>query len=158
MIYTDFLDDDELHIYAQAINSRAQALQKKGRITGASLRDCIYASGGQCAWCAVALLKQPFEVDHIISLGNGGSNEVDNLAVACPDCNRLKASKHPARFAQEIYARTGKLTPLLQRVLDVYKVEGQVQQALFASTEAEPRITPLDDGGDDVPPYIWGKT
>jgi hypothetical protein len=158
MIYSDFLDDNELNTYAQAINSRAKALQKNGRITVAILRDRIYASGGKCDWCTVSILKQPFEVDHIISLGTGGGNDSDNLAVACPDCNRAKASKHPARFAQEIYARTGNMTVLLQRVLDFYNVEAVVQKSLFDSAEDTPTIIPPDNLNDDPPPYIWGQS
>ena len=33
-----------------------------------------------------------FEVDHIISPKHGGSNDDDNLAYACPDCNRNKGT------------------------------------------------------------------
>jgi hypothetical protein len=157
MIYTDFLDDDELNSYAQAINSRAKALQKAGRITVEILRDRIYASGGKCDWCTVSLVKLPFEVDHIISLGFGGGNDGDNLAVACPDCNRAKASKHPARFAQETYARTGNMTLLLQRVLDFYNVEATVQKSLFDSADDKPTIILPDTINDDPPPYIWGQ-
>jgi hypothetical protein len=157
MIYSDFLDDDELNTYAQAINSRAKALQKNGRITVAILRDRIYASGGKCDWCTVSIVKLPFEVDHIISLGTGGGNDSDNLAVACPECNRAKASKHPARFAQETYARTGNMTLLLQRVLDFYNVEAAVQKSLFDSAEDKPTIIPPDNLTDDIPPYIWGQ-
>jgi hypothetical protein len=157
MIYSDFLDDDELNTYAQAINSRAKALQKSGRITVAILRDRIYASGGKCEWCTVSLVKLPFEVDHIISIGLGGGNDGDNLAVACPDCNRAKASKHPARFAQETYARTGSMTMLLQRVLDFYNVEAAAQKSLFDSAEDKPTIIPPENLTDDLPPYIWGQ-
>lgn len=157
MIYDDFLDDDELKTYVQSINSRAKALKKKGRVTVFSLRHRIYDSGGKCEWCTVSIVKQAFEVDHIISLSSGGNNEEDNLAVACPTCNRIKATKHPARFAQEIYARTGKMTPLLQRVLDEYDIEATVQKSLFGNDDDTPIITPHDVSDDDPPPYIWGK-
>lgn len=158
MIYSDFLDDDELKTYTQAINSRAKGYGVAGRILIASLRDRIYASGGQCEWCAVSLVRQPFEVDHITSLGRGGSNTPDNLSVACPDCNRAKAGKHPARFAQETYARTGIMTDLLRHVLDTYGVQAVVQQSLFDEPTDTPTIAPSnDEAADDPPPYVWGK-
>jgi 5-methylcytosine-specific restriction endonuclease McrA len=155
MQYNDFLDDTELKNYMQAINSRAKGLRKAGRITVAGLRNRIFDSGGKCEWCTISIVKQAFEVDHIISLGTGGKHEADNLAVACPDCNRAKASKHPAKFAQEVYARTGIITPLLQRVFDYYEVEATVQKSLFESEDEQPTITPHNDPADDPPPYIW---
>jgi hypothetical protein len=33
-----------------------------------------------------------FEIDHIISRKHDGSNDEDNLAYACPDCNRNKGT------------------------------------------------------------------
>ena len=158
MIYSDFLDDDELKAYAQTINQRAKALNKAGRMTVSGLRDRIYESGGRCEWCAVSLLRQPFEVDHIVSLSSGGDNTPDNLAVACPDCNRAKSDKHPARFAQEAYARTGIMTALLRRILDAYDVDAKVQRSLFDADDAPPTIpAPDDDIPDDPPPYVWGE-
>jgi len=156
MIYSDFLDDDELKAYAQSINSRAKGRNKSGQILIAHLRDRIYDSGGKCEWCALSIVGQAFEVDHILSLSNGGDNTVDNLAVACPDCNRSKASKHPARFAQETYARTGTMTPLLKRVLDSYDMEARVQQSFFDTDNDSATIESLDDSPDDPPPYVWG--
>ena len=156
MLYDDFLDEDELKLYARSINNRAKALNKSGYITIVMLRDRIFESGGKCEWCTVSIVKQPFEVDHIISLTTGGGNDSDNLAVACPACNRAKASKHPARFAQETYARTGIMTALLRRVLDYYGAEASVQKSLFDADEDAPTIAPLDESPDDPPPYIWG--
>jgi len=158
MIYDDVLDDDELKSYTQSLNSRAKALGSKGRILIANLRDRIYASGGKCEWCTASILRQAFEVDHIISLSNGGGNTADNLAVACPDCNRRKASKHPARFAQETVSRTGIITPLIQRVLDHFGLQATVQRPLFADPEQSPPTIILDDDlPDDPPPYRWGN-
>ncbi|MFN0213931.1 MAG: HNH endonuclease [Saprospiraceae bacterium] len=33
-----------------------------------------------------------FEIDHIVSLKHGGSNDLENLAFACPHCNQHKGS------------------------------------------------------------------
>jgi hypothetical protein len=157
MIYNDFLDENELEAYAQAINSRAKQARKEGRISRISLRDRILESGGKCDWCAISILQQSFEIDHLIALSSGGANAAENLAVACPDCNRSKSAKHPARFAQETYARTGIMTPLLRRVLDYYQTEASVQKSLFKMPEEiRPKLIdePIDD---EPPPYIWGK-
>jgi hypothetical protein len=33
-----------------------------------------------------------FQIDHIVSLKHGGSNDVENLAYCCPDCNYFKGT------------------------------------------------------------------
>lgn len=45
-----------------------------------------------CGHCGTTL-NHTFEVDHIVSLHNGGSNEVDNLVALCPTCHREKTAK-----------------------------------------------------------------
>jgi hypothetical protein len=152
MLYNDFLDPEELEAYARNINSRS----KREQISAESLRHRILESAGKCDWCTFSLLGQSFEIDHIIALSVGGSNTPENLALACPDCNRGKSAKHPARFAQETYARTGIMTPLLKRVLDYYEAEARVQKSLFDSAEAAPKLSEKPDH-DEPPPYIWKK-
>lgn len=158
MIYSDFLDDAALKRYAQAMNSRAKSAGLAQYITAETLRDCIYRSGGQCGWCTASLIGRAFELDHIISLSNGGSNTAENLAVSCPDCNRRKAAKHPATFAQETITKSGVITPLIQRVLDHYGIEATIQRGLFddpSSTASSPELH--EDDADDPPPYVWGQ-
>lgn len=158
MNYTDFLDDNDLKALAQSMNHRAKQANHAGRLSITDLRHRIYASGGQCEWCTVSILKQPFEVDHIIAIVRGGSNLPENIAVSCPTCNRRKSDKHPARFAQETYARTGILTALIQRVFAYYEVEGQIQKSLFEETDDTTTVSISDETpNDDPPPYIWGK-
>lgn len=161
MIYDDYLDDPALLSLTQAMNQRAKQNRAHGQVTIAEVRDCIYGSGGRCAWCGVSLLKRAFEIDHIIALSRGGQHTPDNLAVACPTCNRRKASKHVARFAQEIYAETGDLTPLLERIFQHFEIDARTQARLFAEHDTEQApphvqddaVQPPDD--PDTPPYIW---
>jgi 5-methylcytosine-specific restriction endonuclease McrA len=51
----------------------------------------------QCEYCCSPEAYSPdiFEIEHIISLFAGGSNDVDNLALACGLCNENK-HKHTA--------------------------------------------------------------
>ena len=158
MNYTDFLDTNDLKILAQSMNSRAKQVGKSDRLTIEGLRHRIYDSGGKCEWCTVSLIGNPFEIDHIIPLYRGGGNIPDNIAVACPTCNRSKSAKHPARFAQETYARTSIMTNLIERVLQHYNVEPISQLSLFDSPDETVQIILDDDNfSDEPPPYIWGK-
>jgi len=53
-----------------------------------------YVASGQgwkCGKCRQTLTHL-FEVDHIIRLQNGGTNEVNNLVALCPNCHREKTA------------------------------------------------------------------
>ena len=49
------------------------------------------AAGQQwrCGSCS-NILDETFEVDHIIALEHGGSNDITNLRAVCPHCHRKK--------------------------------------------------------------------
>jgi hypothetical protein len=53
-----------------------------------------YVASGQgwkCGKCRQALTHL-FEVDHIVRLQHGGTNDVDNLVALCPNCHREKTA------------------------------------------------------------------
>lgn len=160
MIYRDLPHASEIEAQVRDMNRRAQAHNAAGRITSAQLRDCLMACAGRCEWCGTGVVNQQIEIDHIVSLVQGGSNTADNLAVACPSCNRIKADKHPVRFAQEIVARTGYRSKLVTHLLETHDMDVSIQSSLFESLEPDQ----ADDlhshqeqssGNDDVPPYRW---
>ncbi|MEH2074708.1 MAG: HNH endonuclease signature motif containing protein [Nostoc sp.] len=51
-----------------------------------------------CAYChtAEALTITTFEFEHIIPLSSGGKTVFENLCLACPSCNRYKATRQTA--------------------------------------------------------------
>ena len=62
----------------------------------ANLRATVRDRAGQrCEYCRRSQADSPliaFHVEHIIPRKHGGSDELDNLALACPDCNLHKGS------------------------------------------------------------------
>ncbi len=131
MIYRDLIPDDELRAFVHTMNTRAKAAQRGGKMSVALLRDRILASGGRCEWCGVSVVGLAFEVDHIISLRNGGGNVAENLVVACQPCNRQKADKHPVRFAQEVSRTAPTITPFVRQLLQNYDTPPTIQLSLF---------------------------
>lgn len=53
-----------------------------------------------CAYCGVKTTLFNMEQDHIIPVCRGGSDAIDNLAVACRECNQEKARMTADEYAQ----------------------------------------------------------
>jgi 5-methylcytosine-specific restriction endonuclease McrA len=47
----------------------------------------------KCKYCGVSVRHRQCHVDHIIPLSRGGTDDFDNLALACVDCNQRKYNK-----------------------------------------------------------------
>ena len=82
-------------------------------------------AGGRCEYCLypqdVSFLA--FEVEHIIAEKHGGAATADNLALACPYCNRFKGTG-----LGSLDPETGQLTPFFnprtQRWADHFRLDG----------------------------------
>jgi len=131
MRYDDFIKLDDLKKYAAAMNLRARQHHAAGQMTAVLLRSLILDSGGKCAWCDAGLVKQEFEIDHVLALVQGGANTYANLAVTCVTCNRRKGDKSPLTFALEQVARNGVQTALIRRILDENDADAAHQPSLF---------------------------
>ncbi len=78
-------------------NWRASLRQATGRHTSSEVQQMYRDQGGLCAYCD-AQLEGRFDVDHMVPLSRGGSNDWENLAVACPPCNRGKHTRTAEEF------------------------------------------------------------
>lgn len=56
------------------------------------IRALYQLQNGHCAYCGITL-HHKYHVDHIMPLSRGGSNNPDNLALACRSCNLSKKDK-----------------------------------------------------------------
>ena len=57
-------------------------------------RQVTERASGRCEYCLISAVDAffPHEADHIIAEKHGGATTIDNLALACFDCNRFKGS------------------------------------------------------------------
>ena len=54
---------------------------------------------GRCHYCGDFLyLNLPYHIDHKIPTSRGGSNDITNIAITCPDCNLSKHNKTEEEF------------------------------------------------------------
>lgn len=62
-----------------------------------------------CEYCQSQLFfsSDPFVIEHIHPISRGGTDELDNLAFACPGCNSFKYNKTTAEDPA-----TGEIVPL----------------------------------------------
>jgi hypothetical protein len=55
--------------------------------------EIMKRDGFACRYCGATAVSTVLEVDHVLALANGGSNEPDNLVTACKDCNSGKSDR-----------------------------------------------------------------
>ena len=72
-----------------------------GRHTASDLRNILKAQGHRCGYCRCDLRKTEKNIDHIVPLARGGSNDRTNLQYLCAFCNKSKGAKDPIDFARE---------------------------------------------------------
>lgn len=96
----------ESHRDMVRLNGRAGAARRKTRTINAEgkyTRQDVIAQynrqKGKCYYCGKKVGGK-FHVDHVVPLSRGGSNNPDNLVVACPSCNVRKNSRMPHEWAE----------------------------------------------------------
>jgi 5-methylcytosine-specific restriction enzyme A len=52
----------------------------------------------QCKSCGKTNLETTLNIDHIIPLAQGGSNDISNLQTLCQNCNQKKKHHFDRRF------------------------------------------------------------
>lgn len=86
---------------AKERNRRALKRNSGGVHTKEDVVRIFKAQGGKCAYCKCDV-KDGYDVDHIMPLILGGSNDKTNLQITCESCNLRKHAKHPIAFAREL--------------------------------------------------------
>lgn len=79
-------------------------VSSKGRIKfPKEVRQMIYHNAdGRCVLCGRKILYSDMSVDHIMPLGLGGIDDVNNLQSTCVSCNQFKGSVIPEDFMERI--------------------------------------------------------
>jgi 5-methylcytosine-specific restriction endonuclease McrA len=86
-----------------------RAIRPVGRVSfKARLAERVLKAFDACVYCGVrhgdnyppprVQRKAWLEVEHIVPVSRGGTNDLSNLTVACKSCNRSKRSKTAAEF------------------------------------------------------------
>ncbi len=81
--------------HSRAANSNtAESRRTLNRAIGPALRAKVIASNkdGCCRICGKLCKHDEIDIDHIVSIANGGRTVLSNLQVTCARCNRSKGS------------------------------------------------------------------
>lgn len=66
------------------------------------VRQYVFERDGyQCKSCGKTNLEARLEVDHIIAIAMGGTNDLSNLQTLCQRCNRQKNHHRDHRFDRQ---------------------------------------------------------
>ena len=78
-------------------NHRRRAQQAGSTVTPSDIHKLFVRQQGKCAYCRKRISHSLFHLDHVVPLARGGTNDLNNLFVACAPCNLSKVD----RLAQE---------------------------------------------------------
>lgn len=77
---------------ARDLNRRALQKSADGKITKDVIDEVLAKYDGKCAYCGIKC-DSSYTIDHRVPLSRGGSNKIENLALACRTCNCKKNDK-----------------------------------------------------------------
>lgn len=77
---------------------RAKLKRAQGEHTPQDIVKLYIWQRGKCYWCKKRLPPK-FHIDHMFPLALGGTDDLGNLCLACPNCNLHKSNKRPEDFA-----------------------------------------------------------
>jgi 5-methylcytosine-specific restriction endonuclease McrA len=94
-------DQEKKKRAAHARNRIARKKLAEGSHTADDIQRIYQAQKGKCAYCRQDVGNK-YQVDHIIALSNGGSNDRRNLQITCGPCNTKKRARDPLEYARSL--------------------------------------------------------
>lgn len=96
MTYQDDIDDEYREFQEEIMNKRLYNTDNKlwKRIS----KEVFVRDNYTCKYCGQ--VGGLLEVDHVVPISKGGTNEIENLTTSCRRCNRQKKDKTLTEFLE----------------------------------------------------------
>jgi len=78
-------------------NRRARVHKVGGSFTKSDIENLYSIQGARCYYCSRSI-EEGYHIDHMTPIIRGGSNDVSNLCLTDPECNRRKHTKTAEEF------------------------------------------------------------
>lgn len=94
---------------------RARKMGGKGHVSAEQLMELYAIQRGECIYCGT-LLKDGYEMDHIIPLSRKGDHHITNIQLLCSKCNGTKHTKNHEEYLRTLQAKNKVSKRMLNRV------------------------------------------
>lgn len=101
------------------------------------VRALIYLRDSVCVYCGVE--PKPKTLDHIIPKSKGGEDSIDNLVLACRDCNQRKADTMVKDLAEAIQLLSVKIVHYTRKKIQPVRLSKE-QKVNRKTTEKDREI------------------
>lgn len=147
---------------------------QQGTLQGYEVREYLLEKfGRKCCYCGKE--NVPLEVEHIIPKSRGGTDRIDNLCLACRDCNQRKGNQTAEEFGYPHIQKQVKKTLKDASVINVtrwkvYEVLKQAGLDVECGTGARTKMNRIRLGlpkthyfdaccvGESTPSHLYFKT
>lgn len=100
------------------------ALTKKIRF------EVFKRDGFKCVYCGNTPPNVLLEVDHVIPVSKGGTNQIDNLVCSCYDCNRGKSANELTNLPETIQSKAELLKLKTKQYKELKKLQIEADEIL----------------------------
>ena len=80
------------------MSKRKVSESMKKQVAGRQRYRCATIPNYSCPLKNEPFDEAGYDIDHIMELRNGGSNDISNLQALCPTCHRVKTSRNTANM------------------------------------------------------------
>jgi 5-methylcytosine-specific restriction endonuclease McrA len=94
--------DNPDKVAIRAHNYRARKMAAGGRLSAGLVSLLLTEQDGKCCYCFVVFEGVGFHLDHYTPLILGGTNDDENIVLACPSCDCSKRHSHPLDFLRRV--------------------------------------------------------
>ena len=110
--------------------SRRKSLTKKLRF------EIFKRDGFKCQYCGNTINESVLEVDHIVPVAEGGSNDEENLITSCFDCNRGKGARDLGVAPISVAEKAEKLKEKESQLKEFKRIQKSIKRRLAREAES----------------------